>query len=220
MRTYLKNNGLTIVLLLLFALSIAGHSLAGHRQFNQQQREHGQTAVRYTEYLTGGQFLSSVFENWESEFFQMALYVWLTSFLFQRGSAESKDPDEKAEVDEDPNEHRSAPDAPSPVRAGGWILKLYSHSLTRALLLLFVVSWVLHLVASSRWNCQDQTTHGQPCDTVVEHLKSSDFWYESLQNWQSEFLSIALVVVLSIFLRQKGSAESKPVHAPHSSTGR
>jgi hypothetical protein len=220
MRRFFKNNGLTAALLLLFALSIAGHSIAGQRQFNQQQREHGGPAVSYIEYVTGGEFMATVFENWESEFFQMALYVWLTSFLFQRGSAESKDPDKKGEVDEDPRKHRHDPDAPFPVRAGGWTLKLYEHSLTLALLLLFVTSFIAHLIGSTRWNCQDQLAHGQACETTIQHVQSSRFWYESLQNWQSEFLSIAVVVVLSIFLRQKGSSESKPVHAPHSSTGR
>jgi hypothetical protein len=220
MQSIFRANGLTIVLLLLFLLSFAGHSLAGHSRFNQDQLEHNRSPIRYSQYLGSGAFIESVFENWESEFLQMALYVWLTSFLFQRGSAESKDPDKKEEADENPRNHRNDPNAPAPVRAGGVILKLYERSLSLSLMLLFFVSFVLHLTGSTRETCREQTFRGQPCPTMSEQLYSATFWFESLQNWQSEFLSIAVLVVFSIFLRQRGSPESKPVHAAHSETGR
>ena len=164
--------------------------------------------------------MEATFENWESEFLQMALYVWLTSFLYQRGSAESKDPGKKEEVDEDPRLHAHDPKAPLPVRRGGWMLRLYENSLSLALFALFVVSFGLHLIGSTAENCRAESMHGQPCSTMVDQLMSARFWFESLQNWQSEFLSIAAVVILSIFLRQRGSPESKRVHSPHSETGR
>lgn len=220
MRKALRDNGLSLALLLLFLLSIVGHSVAGLAHYNEEQREHGQPALTYIDYITSAGFAESVFENWESEFLQMALYVLLTAFLYQRGSAESKDPDKPEDVDEDPSSHRSDPEAPDPVRSGGLALKLYQHSLFLALSLLFVASFVLHLVASARENCRDQLLHGQTCTTVIAYLGSATFWFESFQNWQSEFLSIATLVVLSIFLRQKGSPESKPVHAAHGKTGR
>jgi membrane protein implicated in regulation of membrane protease activity len=176
--------------------------------------------VSFAVYLTSAAFSESVFENWESEFLQMALYVVLTSVLFQRGSAESKDPDRTEDVDEDPAAHSSDPHAPSPVRAGGWRLKLYQHSLSLALAGLFALSFFFHLEASAREECNQQMLHGQACTGVLAHARSATFWFESFQNWQSEFLSIAVLVVFSIYLRQRGSPESKPVHAPHSATGK
>ena len=150
----------------------------------------------------------------------MALFIWLTSFLYQRGAAESKDPDKEEEVDEEPEKHRSDSNAPYPVRAGGFVLRIYQNSLSLCLLLLFIVAFFVHLAGSAKANCEEQLLHGGSCSTTLEHLASSTFWFESFQNWQSEFLSIAVVVVLSIFLRQKGSPESKPVHAAHSETGK
>jgi hypothetical protein len=220
LKTLLRNNGLSIALLLLFAFSIAGQCTVGHKHLNETRREHGQPPVSFTEYLRSGNFVEATFENWESEFLQMALYVWLTSFLFQRGSAESKDPDKQEDVDEDPRLHANDPDVPKSVRRGGLRLWVYERSLLLAMVALFMVSFALHLWGSTRNECEEQMLHGGPCPTVSEQLLSSTFWYESLENWQSEFLSIAALVVLSIVLRQKGSPESKPVHAAHSHTGK
>ena len=150
----------------------------------------------------------------------MAVYVWLTSFLYQRGSAESKDPNKHEAVDDDPRQHRRDKDAPWPVRRGGFVLRLYEHSLLLALLLLFLLSFGLHLVGSTKEQCRDQFLHGQACQSVWQNLGGATFWFESFQNWQSEFLSIAVLVLFSIFLRQRGSPESKQVHAPHHATGK
>jgi hypothetical protein len=220
MRNVLRDNRLSLVLFLLFVFSLAGQTIAGFAHFNGEQREHNQSAVAYFDYVTSAAFAESVFENWESEFLQMALYVVLTAFLYQRGSAESKDPDKKEDVDEDPRAHRAYRRAPYPVRAGGWRLGLYQNSLSLALGVLFVASFVLHLVSSARDDCREQLVHGGTCHSALAHLGGARFWFESFQNWQSEFLSIGVVVVLSIFLRQKGSPESKPVHAPHGATGK
>jgi hypothetical protein len=156
-------------------------------------------------------------ENWESEFLQMAVYVLLTVFLYQKGSSESKDPDEKAEVDREPDPRR--PGAPWPVRRGGMILSLYRNSLGIALSALFLLSFVLHAVGGAGEFNEERAQHGSEPLTVVQYLGTSRFWFESLQNWQSEFLSIGVMVVLSIFLRQQGSPESKPVDAAHGETG-
>ena len=220
MRKMLRDHGLTLTLTFLFLLSILGHSVAGCKEYNEGQHEHGLPSITYRDYIFSAHFAASIFENWESEFLQMALYVFLTAFLYQRGSAESKDPDEREDVDEDPATHASDPDAPYPVRAGGLALTLYKRSLSLVLFLLFIVSFVFHLFASARENCREQLQHGQECISVSEHLGSPTFWFESFQNWQSEFLSVAALVVLSIFLREKGSPESKPVHTPHGQTGR
>jgi hypothetical protein len=220
LRKFLRDNGLSISLAVLFAGFLAGQTLAGHRQYNQTQSEHHQPAIPYLHYLRTGAFIEATFENWESEFLQMALYVWFTGFLYQRGSAESKDPDKKEAVDEDPRLHRLEPRAPLPVRRGGWMLKVYQYSLLLAFLALFLLSFLLHLAGSTAETCREQRLHGEACSTALSQLGSSTFWFESLQNWQSEFLAIAAVVILSIFLRQRGSPESKPVHAAHADTGR
>lgn len=149
----------------------------------------------------------------------MSAYVMLTAFLFQKGSAESKDPDEPAPEDEDPADHRYDPIAPSPVRSGRLPRSLYSYSLGISLALLFTISFILHLRYSAAKANAEAVIHGQPSELILSHLASAQFWFESFQNWQSEFLSTLVIVVLSIFLRFRGSPESKPVAAPHSETG-
>jgi hypothetical protein len=215
----LRDNGLSICLLTIFLIALIGQALAGHRQFNENQQDHGLPSISLARYLTSGEFIEATFENWESEFLQMALYVWLTSFLYQRGSAESKDPDKKEEGDEDPRLHRADPQAPLPVRRGGLMLFLYERSLSLSLVALFLVSFWLHLVGNTREHCREQIVHGQPCSTMLDQATSAKFWFESLQNWQSEFLAVFAIVTLSVFLRQRGSPESKPVAASNSATG-
>jgi hypothetical protein len=215
-----RNNNLSIVLVALFLLCLVGHALCGWRAYNEEQEEHGQSAVPFAEFLRSAEFGETVFENWESEFLQMGFYVILTVFLYQRGSSESKKHDGSDEVEEDPRAHRNDPDAPGPVRTGGWRLALYKNSLSLAFLLLFVGSFVGHAAAGARKFNEEQAEHGST-ETVstVEYMGRAQFWYESFQNWQSEFLAVFAIVVLSIWLRQWGSPESKPVHAPHRETG-
>jgi hypothetical protein len=220
MRRFFRNNCLTLILLALFAFSLAGHSVAGLHAYNEDQREHNEAEVGYGAYLVSGAFVESVFENWESEFLQMGVYVLLTAFLFQKGSAESKDPDgREKEVDHDPRQARDRPDAPAVVRGGGLLLKLYENSLVIALFTLFVLSFILHAAGGAKAYSQEQQAHGGAPVSLLGYLVTARFWFESFQNWQSEFLSIAVLVVLSIFLRQRGSPESKPVAAAHSETG-
>jgi hypothetical protein len=222
MRSFLRNNGLSLVLFGLFFFTfLIGQSLTGHRHYNEEQQEHGQSTIGYVEYLGTSHFLEATMENWESEFLQMFFYVILTVFLYQKGSAESKDPDKKSETDEDPRKARNKKDAPWPVRKGGWILKLYEHSLSLAFLLLFLGSFVLHAVGGAGEYNESQKEHGNKQEiTTIEYMGTSRFWFESLQNWQSEFLAVGSMVVLTIFLRERGSVESKPVARPHSKTGK
>ena len=215
----IKNQSLTIVMFLLFILSLLGMVVAGERHYNADQRDHGQESVGLTEYLQTGAFIESLFENWESEFLQMALYVLLTAYLFQKGSAESKDPDQSNPVDADPRAARHKPDAPGPVKRGGFALKLYENSLGIALVALFVLSFALHVLGGATAYNEEQRTHGGTTVTTLGYLATSQLWFESFQNWQSEFLSVGTLVILSIFLRQRGSPESKPVAAPHTDTG-
>jgi hypothetical protein len=220
MRRKLRDNGLSIVLVSLFFLFWFGQSVAGHREHSADQIEHGQQAVSYPAYLRSSHFWEATAENWESEFLQIFCYVIFTAMLFQRGSAESKDPDKPEPVDRDPRKSRANADAPWPVRRGGAVLRLYEHSLSLVFLLFFVVSISLHALAGAAVNNEEQAAHGGgQVVTAMQYASTSRFWYESFQNWQSEFLSIAAVVLLSIFLRQRGSPESKPVDAPNRETG-
>lgn len=219
MKHKLREYGLSITLLSLFFVIQVGLSLVGQRQYNHEQADHGQPTVSYLEYVRGPAFLEATMENWESEFLQMFAYVLLTAFLFQKGSAESKDPEKQEAVDRDPRQSRDVENAPWPVRKGGIVLKLYENSLSIALFLLFAIAFVLHAVGGAKVYSQQQTAHGEQAVTVVQYLGTAQFWFESLQNWQSEFFSIGILVLLSIFLRQKGSPESKPVDSPHSMTG-
>lgn len=219
MRRVLRENGLSIVLLSLFLLFWLGQSAAGHREHNSEQREHGQEEIAYVTYLRSAHFWEATAENWESEFFQMFGYVILTAFLYQKGSSESKKPNEPEPVDRNPG-RRTRQDAPWPVRRGGLLLKLYENSLSLAFLLFFLISITLHAVAGAGVYNDEQAAHGQPEQlSFLQYAGTSRFWFESFQNWQSEFLAIAAMVGLSIFLRQRGSPESKPVDSPHGQTG-
>jgi hypothetical protein len=215
----LRENGLSLVLVALFLAFWVGQALAGHRHYNDEQHEHGQRAVSLSEYLRSSDFLEATTENWESEFLQMGAYVLLTCFLFQRGSSESKKVGEVEAVDRDPRHAQRKPGVPWPVQRGGWVLRVYSHSLSLAFVLLFLASFLLHAMAGTHARNEDALAHGGHEITTLEYMRDAQFWFESFQNWQSEFLAIAAMVILSIFLRQRGSPESKPVDAPHSQTG-
>jgi len=219
MRQFLRDNGLSLALFGLFLVSLGGQAFSGWRAQLEELRLHELPEIGFLPYLASGHFISAVFENWESEFLQMAVYVLLTVFLVQKGSSESKKPDESNPEEEAPEKHRRDPDAPWPVHRGGLILKLYSHSLSIALVGLFLMSFWLHLAGSTRRMNEEALQHHQPLKTMTETLVEPQFWYESFQNWQSEFLSIAVLIVLGIFLRERGSPESKPVAASHAATG-
>jgi hypothetical protein len=217
MKGFLRDNGLSLVLISLFVLFFAGQTVFGWLNYNDDKDEHHQPQIGFGQYLGTGAFGEAVFENWESEFLQMGLYVILTVFLFQRGSSESKDPDKKEEVDEN-GPRTEDPNVPLPVKKGGFILMLYNHSLSLAFMLLFLISFVGHAVCGAKAHNEEALEHGKNMLSIWQYLGTSQFWFESFQNWQSEFLAIFTIVVLSIWLREKGSPESKPVAAAHSQT--
>ena len=219
MKLFFRNNGLTLAFLFLFIVSIVGQYLTGLHEYNDDQLQHGRSAVGYVEYLGEGHFIEATFENWESEFLQMGMFVVLTIFLFQKGSSESKVPGIIDRVDLIPERARTDPRSPWPVRRGGWILTLYQNSLSLVFLLLFALSFALHAYGSLLEYNQQQAEHGGAALSLIQFLGTSRFWFESFQNWQSEFLSIGAMVYLSVYLRQKGSPESKPVDAANDETG-
>lgn len=216
-KTWLYRNGLSVVFIGLFLLTLLAQALTGWNEHNNELNEQGARSLDLGSYLQSGHFISATFENFESEFLQMVLYVLLTVKLRQIGSAESKKIDQEEEVDREPIPSK---DAPWAVRQGGWILKLYSNSLSIVFIILFSLSWYLHLYGSWQDHNIEQTLKGKPVDTMVAYLGQANFWFETFQNWQSEFMSVAAIVIFTIFLRQKGSPESKPVDAPHMETGK
>jgi hypothetical protein len=213
-----KDNSLTWVLMLLFAVTLLGQWLAGWRVANEEALHHQLAAVSLAAYAVSPEFLSTVFENWESEFLQMSAYVVLTAVLVQRGSAESKDPDAPSR-DGDLAAQAKNPDAPAALRMSRLARALYARSLGIALFLLFLASFVVHWLESARAAGEEAMAHGDTPVSTIAYLTDPQLWFESFQNWQSEFLSTAVLVVLSIYLRQRESPESKGVAAPNAQTG-
>ena len=205
MKKFLKDNGLSVVLLTLFLVFWALQSVAGFSVYNEDQSLHGNPEIGYLEYLASGHFWQATAENWESEFLQMGFYVILTTYLFQRGSAESNDPDESEEL---AAQRRKKP--------GPW---LYRNSLSLAFLALFLLTFVIHAAGGWKELNQERSEHGQAPESMSAFLMDAEFWFQSFQNWQSEFLAVLSIVILSIFLRQAGSPESKEVGDPNSKTG-
>jgi hypothetical protein len=218
MRKWLSEHSLAVVLIIIFLAIFAGQGVAGFKQYNEELETHHARQLSVPEYLRSGSFMEATFENWESEFLQMGAYVILTVFLRQKGSAESKKLEGNEPVDQNPKATRN-PDTPRPVRHGGWVLKIYEHSLSLAFIVLFLMSFGLHAYGGAREACVLDSLHGEACQSTVQFMTTADFWYQSLQNWQSEFLAVFAIVVLSVYLREKGSPESKPVSAPNHLTG-
>jgi len=217
MRRFLRENSLSLVMFGAFFLILGGQIVVGLAESNQDRQEHGQEAQPLGEYLGSGHFIEAVFENWESEFLQIGAFVLLTVKLRQKGSPESKKLEGDEAVDAEPNPRRKG--APWPVRKDGLVLKVYEHSLTITLFGLFLLSFWLHALGGATEYSEQQLAHGEEPVTALAYVGTNRFWFESLQNWQSEFLSIGVLVVLSVFLREKGSPESKPVDHPIWETG-
>ena len=216
MKHFFKNNALSIVFFAFFLVSFLGQVYTGWKEHNQERQDDQKPALSLSYYLHSGHFIQSTFENWESEFLQMAMFVILAVKLRQRGSSESKSFEEE-EVDREPDPWR--PGAPWPVKKGGFILSLYKNSLSIAFFLLFAASFALHFYGSLKGYNEQQLDKSQPAEDAITYLGNPNFWFESFQNWQSEFLSVFTLVILSIFLRQYGSPQSKPVDAADSETG-
>jgi len=213
--SFFYRNGLSIVLLALMAICLFGQMITGWKVFCEDQAEKGWPAPGFGTYLYSGHFIQATFENWESEFLQMMLYVVLTVFLRQKGSGESKSLDKAEDVDREPGLH---PHAPWPVKKGGFWLWLYKRSLSLAFALLFILSFLAHFYGSLKDANLEAVEAGREPVSALEYIGEQRFWFESLQNWQSEFLAVASLVLLSVWLRQKGSPESKPVDMAYDET--
>jgi hypothetical protein len=196
--------------------SFTGQIYTGWMEHNDFLKDYGIAAIPLHQYLYSGHFLQATFENWESEFFQMGLFVILTIFLRQQGSSESKPCDEKLY---DPQDLVAKPDSPLSVKKGGIYLAVYKHSLSIALFLLFLCSFFLHWYGSWLDFNEKQSLENKPLQAFAAFFENKKLWFESFQNWQSEFLSIFAIIFLSIYLRQIGSSQSKAVNEAHDKTG-
>jgi hypothetical protein len=213
MRSFLRNHGLSLAMLGAFVVLLCfGQVYTGLQEYNDERSKAGENEIGLGSYLRSAHFVEATAENWESEFLQMGIYVFATAWLYQKGSAESKDPRK-------PHRHHSSRvvtrNSPWPARRGGWVLRLYEHSLSLAFFCLFAIAFILHGMGGQRLYNEERMRDGESALSLIEYLTSTRFWFESFQNWQSEFLAIGSMVVLSIFLREVNSPESKQVQTPH-----
>ena len=221
MRLWLRDNSLSIFFLVIFLAALAGQAIAGHELFNQEQATHGDQAVSLWDYVTSSSFGNAVMENWQSEYLQFILFMLATVWFIQRGSPESKPPGrEGTESDQKQRIGGYAPeDAPELARHRGIRTALYSNSLLIVMAIIFIGSWFAQSVTGWTAFNAEQVTHGSDEVSWLSYIGSATFWEATLQNWQSEFLAVGSFAVLAIYLRQRGSPESKPVGAPHDATG-
>jgi len=218
MRPFLRDNALSLTFLVLFLATLAGQSFAGLADANEQNAMHGEPPVAYLDYVASSDFIVDVAENWQSEFLQFFLFILATIWLIQRGSPESKKPgDSGVGTDEEQLVGAYArPDSPAWAKVRGFRLWLLSNSLLIVMGTIFVGSWWAQSLAGHIKANEQNVLHGMPVEPWIEYVASPDFWNRTLQNWQSELLAVGAMVTFSIYLRQRGSSESKPVGAPHS----
>lgn len=211
----LKNSSLNLVVISLFLICVVLQTISGWKVQNEERSDEHKPPLSYKDYLTSPHFGEAVFENWESEFLQMALFVWFTSFLLQKGSAESNKPEDEEQSPDTP----LTPESPWAARQGGLTRWVYSRSLTMALFALFAVSLFGHATQGAMEYSEKLVEQGLPPVNWWQYMFRARFWFESMQNWQSEFLAVSTLSILSIWLRQENSPESKPVNKPHNETG-
>ncbi len=219
-RGFLRGNSLSLAFLAIFVAALAGQAVAGQRLYNEERAADGEGAVSLVHFVTSSRFAVETTENWQSEFLQFTLYVLATVWLVQRGSSESKPPgkegldgDEEAQL----GPHASAA-APKWARVGGLRTTIYSNSLVLVFAAIFLASWAAQSVAGWRDYNDERIGNGDPPVSWTGYLARPDFWDRSLQNWQSEFLAVGTMAIFAVYLRQRGSPESKPVGAPHDET--
>jgi hypothetical protein len=215
MKRFLKENSLSLFFFAIFLLALLGQAISGHNLYNEEAVQHGESTISFWRYLTSSDFGQAVMENWQSEYLQFALFALATVWLLQKGSSESKELDQSGtESDKDQKIGRYAEgDSPRWARVGGLRTAIYSNSLIIAMALIFFGSWFAQ--SATGWTAynQEQHDHGDPRLSWWGYVGSSDFWQATFQNWQSEFLAVGSFAVLVVYLRQRGSPESKPVGA-------
>jgi hypothetical protein len=221
MRRFLKENSLSIVFLVLFLAAVSGQAIAGHADFNEEQVRHGDPEISLSRYLVSSDFGVAVMENWQSEYLQFTLFVLLTVWLLQRGSPESKELHKAGlESDEDQKvgEHAQQ-NSPRWAKLGGLRRTLYENSLLLVMGTIWLGTWFAQSVTGLAQYNSERLDHQMGTVGWSSYIGRADFWEKTLQNWQSEFLAVGSMAILAVYLRQRGSPESKPVGAPHEATG-
>jgi hypothetical protein len=220
MRRWIYEQSLSIFFLAIFLLSLLGQWVVGAKDYNAEQAAHGEETISYGRYFFSSDFGGNVLENWQSEFLQFLMFIYVTVWLVQKGSNESKQLDESGEEsDQKQLVGGYAPEeGPTWARLRGWRLVLFQNSLMIVIALMFLGSWFGQSVSNWTAYNDEQTAHGDPTVSWLSYLVNPDFWNRTLQNWQSEFLAVGTMAVLTIYFRQRGSPESKPVGAPHGET--
>ena len=211
------DHALSLFFGVLFLGSLLGQSFFGLAEYNEQQLSHGSSPISYWEFVTSSSFVVDVAENWQSEYLQFFVFIIATILLVQKGSTESKVPgDDGIGTDKEQliGRHANA-DSPAWAKAGGWRGVVYSNSLLLVMGAIFVLSWLAQSLAGVVVYNEEQTEHGQPTIDWLAYVASPDFWNRTLQNWQSEFLAVGSMIAFTIYLRQRGSPQSKPVGTPH-----
>jgi hypothetical protein len=224
----LRNHSLALFFMAIFIAALIGQAIAGHASYNNEEIAHARLlkeqpeTLSFWRYVVTSSFGQAVMENWQSEYLQFTLFLFATVWLVQKGSPESKELEKVGlESDEDQKVGKhSSPKSPKWARGRRGIkLFLYSNSLLIVMGLIWIGSWFAHSVTGwSSYNAQQIQHEDQPL-SWLQYVGSADFWQTTLQNWQSEFLAVGSMAVLSIYLRQRGSPESKPVGSPHEATG-
>jgi hypothetical protein len=221
MKRWIREHSLSLFFLAIFLAALTGQAIAGHDLHNQEAAEHGGEAMSFWRYVTGSDFGNAVMENWQSEYLQFLLFMLATVWLLQRGSPESKEPGEEGIESKQKQklEGYAGEDSPGWARVGGLRTTLYSNSLLIAMAIIFIGSWFAQSVTGQTEFNAERTDHDGQELSWWGYVGTAHFWESTLQNWQSEFLAVGSFAVLAIFLRQRGSPESKPVGAPHDATG-
>jgi hypothetical protein len=221
MRRFLKENSLSIVFLALFLAALVGQAIAGHADFNDNAVSHGDPTVSLGRYVVSSDFGAAVMENWQSEYLQFTLFILLTVWLLQRGSPESKKLDEAGR--ESDQSQKVGPHAqqnsPRWAKLGGIRRTLYENSLVLVMGTFWLGTWLAQSITGSAQYNAEQLDHQQDPIGWSHYITTAHFWENTLQNWQSEFLAVGSMAILAVYLRQRGSPESKPVGAPHGATG-
>jgi hypothetical protein len=220
MRRFVRDNGIALFFGALFLGSLVTQAWTGWHVFNHDAQAHGSETIGLGRYLISSHFGQAVLENWQSEWLQFLLFALATMFVVQKGSPESE---EEATMSSDKDERigrYAQPESPRWAKAGGFRTTVYSYSLLIVMSVLFVGSWAGQSVTGWTEHNAEQSEHGQPATSWSGYVRSAEFWEDTVQNWQSEFLVIGAVAIFSVFLRARHSAESKPVGAPHAETGR
>jgi len=220
-KRWIREQSLTLLFTVLFLAALIAQALVGHADYNHQQIAHHDDVISLGAYITSSVFWVDVMENWQSEYLQFTLFILATVWLIQRGSTESKKPGEEGgESDEQQlvGEH-AKPDSPAWAKAGGLRLLVYSNSLVAVMTLIWLGSWFAQAVTGRIEYNATQLDHQEDTLSLLGYMGSSDFWSRTLQNWQSEFLAVGSMAIFSVYLRQRGSSQSKPVGTPHHETG-